>query len=99
MPSLRAASVGDSERLRRASLTGRPQGWSYRLRRTRHRCRPGDNRWGKRSVSRLHPATYDRTNNVKTLPYRSAFSLMKLLFLTTKGPADLQRTVLRIMLF
>src|SRR5947209_2803932 len=99
MPSLRVVSEGGLARQRRASLNGRPQGWNYTLRRTRHRCRPGDNRWGKRSVSRLHLATCDRTNNVKTLPYRSAFSLVKLLFLTTKGLAHLQRTVLRIMLF
>ncbi len=51
---------------------GRLRGWSCRPRRTRRRCRPGGNRWGRRSASRLRPDFCDRKNSVEVRRHQRA---------------------------
>jgi len=49
--------------LRRADRGDRPQESSCIRRCTRHKYKRGGNRWGRRLAFRLHPDSYDKTNN------------------------------------
>src|SRR5581483_7454997 len=61
-------SVGDWERRQRGFQCGRLPESNCTPQRIHRKCKPEDNRWGRRSAWRRHPETCDRTSTVECHP-------------------------------